>query len=134
MKSVTSLSKRFRVSLALLTALATLPLGSAFHNAEAKPKDSAPAYGYRAKRFKGQKQKKYTYRERRDDRDDDRYGRTRASRRNDRNTARPNRRNERFDDRRNSDRDDRTYTTRYRTRVNSAGDRVREYFRVYNNR
>ena len=134
MKSVT-LSKRFRVSLALFTALATLPLGSTFQSANAKPKSSAPAYGYRGKTSKVKKAKKPkrdVRRDRRDDRDD--RDDDRDSRRNDRNTARPNRRNERFDDRRNSDRDSRDYVLRYRTRINSAGERYRQYFRVYNNR
>lgn len=127
MKSLTSLSKRFRVSLALLTALATLPLGSAFQNAEAKPKSSAPAYGYRAKDTrvkKAKKQKRNMRRDVRRDRDDDRDGRwndRNTSRRNDRNTARPNRRNERFDDRRNSD--------AARARINSTGKRVRDLVR-----
>lgn len=145
MKSVTSLSKRLRVSLALFTALAALPLGSTFQSADAKPKSGAPAYGYRGKTSKVKKAKKQKHdvrRDRRDDRDDDRDDDRRNDRnyrRNDRNTARPNRRNDRYDDRRNSDRDSRdyttrSYTTRYRTRINSAGDRIREYFRVYNNR
>jgi hypothetical protein len=146
MKSVsspgTSLSKRFGVSLTLCTALAALPLSSMFHSAQAKPKSGAPAYGYRAQSDSKAQKRADKRRRRQPSRD------WRTSRRNDRNTARPNRRNERFDDRRHNDRDyndrdhndhdyndrrsdNRDYVTRYRTVTNSAGERVRQYFRVY---
>jgi hypothetical protein len=119
MKPITFIRKRLSVSLALCTTLVALPLGSLFQSAEAKPKPGAPAHGYRAKHGS-----KKAYK--------------RAARRNDRNTARANRRNDRYDDRRrdnddDDDRysDDRDYVTRYRTITNSAGERVRQYFRVY---
>ncbi len=117
MKSVTS-SKRLRVSLALLTALA-MPLGSAFHSADAKPKDSAPAYGYRNK-SDSKAQKRQNKRNRRDTKRD-----TRVSRRNDRNMAHPNDRNERYDDRRNND-------STNRLGVNSQ--RVRDALNILNRR
>lgn len=119
MKKVTLLSKRFRVSLALFTALALLPLGSSLQSAQAKPKSGAPAYGYRAKNKKQKYSKRRNYdrdyrrNNDRDDRNDDRYER---------------------DDRNDDDRyENRRYRTRYRTRTNSNGDRVREYFRSYFN-
>ncbi len=127
MKSITSLSKRFRVSLTLLTALSVLPLGSAFQNAEAKPKAGAPAYGYRAKISKAQKRqnkraRRQDRRETRRDRRDDNYGDYRnGDYRND------DYRNDdyRNDDYRNDDyRNDQNsnYPVRNRTE-----DRIREY-------
>ena len=130
-KPVTSLSQRLRVPLALFTALATLPLGSIFHSAQAKPKSGAPAYGYRAKSGsktqkredkrirKQQKDNGKRSRQRNDDwQDDDRRTYRRSS---DRGYGRDS----------NRDNNGRDYVTRYRTVTNSAGQRVRQYYRVY---
>ncbi len=145
-KPVTSLSQRLRVPLALFTALATLPLGSIFHSAQAKPKSGAPAYGYRAK--SGSKtQKREDKRIRKQQKDNDKRSRQRNDDRQDDDRQDDDRQDDdrQDDDRRtyrrssdrgygrdsNRDNNGRDYVTRYRTVTNSAGQRVRQYYRVY---
>ena len=132
MKSVTSLSKRFRVSLTLLTALVALPLGSAFQSAQAKPKSGESAYGYRAKERKrdDKRARKQFKRDAKRYRNDDRYNRNNDENNNDENNNDNNYRRDRYNRDRYNTRN-RDYTTRYRTRTNDAGERIRQYFRSY---
>ncbi len=108
MKKVLTYAPRFRGALALCLMLALLPVASLWNVSQAKPPRHAPAYGYPNK--KASKHKKHRSSKRDYRGDDDRY------------------------DRDDDDRDEtRRYRTRYRTRINSDGERIREYFRSYLN-